>query len=435
LKKVLSIALWMVSIVSLLFIHTRTETGMVMIALIVGLAWIQMKEMNKKNWLIGLLSVAGLAELFWISFQTPFFYVLGQLLILVIAVYLLFIDKRVPFKEKSTWLKSGTIGGILIAAIGIAVSSYLTVVFIEPLALTRLSSEGNVTEAKTEAATLENGVIFTRDIQYSSTYPSSFLDVYETTVMTENTPTFIYVHGGGFIFGDKLHGDPFGDTIGLNDYYNSLLTQGYNVVSVNYALASKYKYPTPIYQLSEAVAYLKEHADEYDLDMSNVVLGGGSAGGQIVGQFAALQTNEEYRNEMKIKQSLQPNEIKAVVFNSAVLDISGMNKIGPFYVDWFMDAAARAYMGSENIDHDSNVDQSNVIDHVVKTFPPSYISDGSEGSLADQAAELNDKLNAQGVYNELHIVEGASHSYEIGETPDAKDNLKRQIDFLNKVNP
>lgn len=78
---------------------------------------------------------------------------------------------------------------------------------------------------------------------------------------------------------------------------------------------------------------MKEHADEYDLDMSNVVLGGGSAGGQIVGQFAAIQTNEEYRNKMKIKQSLQPNEIKAVVFNSAVLDISGMNKIGPFYVD------------------------------------------------------------------------------------------------------
>lgn len=48
-----------------------------------------------------------------------------------------------------------------------------------------------------------------------------------------------------------------------------------------------------------------------------------------------------------------------------------------------MDAAASAYMGAENIDHDSNVDQSNVIDHVIKTFPPSYISDGSEGSLAD----------------------------------------------------
>lgn len=434
-KKVLSIALWIVSIVSLLFIHTRAETGMVMIALIVGLAWMQMKETNKKNWLIGLLSVAGVSELFWILMQTPFFYVLGKLLILVIVVYLLFIDKRVPFKEKSTWLKSGTIVGILITIIGVGLSSYLTVVFIEPLALTRLSSEGNVTETKTEVAALENGVALTTDIQYGTTYPSSFLDVYETTVEAENTPTFIYVHGGGFIFGDKLLGDPFGNTSGLDDYYNSFLEQGYNVVSVNYALASEYKYPTPIYQLSEAVSYLKENAAEYDLDMSNVVFGGGSAGGQIVGQFAALQTNEAYRNEMKIKQSLEPAEIKAVVFNSAVLDISGMNKIGPFYVDWFMDAAARAYMGSENIDNDVNVVQSNVIEHVTKTFPPSYIDDGTEGSLADQATDLNERLTELGVYNELYIVEGASHSYEIGVTQDAKDNLKRQIDFLNKVNP
>lgn len=434
-KKVLSIALWIVSIVSLLFIHSRTETGMVMIVLIAVLAWMQMKETKKKNWLVGLLVIAGVSELLWILFQTPFFYVLGQLIILVIVVYLLFIDRKVPFKEKSTWLKSGTIAGVLIAIIGVGLSSYLTVVFIEPLALTRLSSEGNVTEAKTEVTTLESGVTLTTDIQYGTTYPSSFLDVYETTVKTGNTPTFIYVHGGGFIFGDKLHGDPFGDTNGLNDYYNSLLAQGYNVVSLNYALASKYKYPTPIYQLSEAVSYLKEHADEYDLDMSNVVFGGGSAGGQIVGQFAALQTNEAYRNEMKINQSLKPAEIKAVVFNSAVLDISGMNKVGPFYVDWFMDAAARAYMGSENIDNDVNVDQSNVIDHVTKTFPPSYIDDGSEGSLADQATELNERLTELGVYNELYIVEGAGHSYEIGVTQDAKDNMKRQIDFLNKVNP
>lgn len=429
-KKILSIVLWLVSIVSLLFIYTRIETGIVMIALIVGLIWMQSKEMNrKKNWLIVLLGVGGISELGWILFHAQSLYVIAQLTILVVVVYLLFVDNRVPFKEKSLWKKAGTIVSIIIASIGVGLSSYLTIVFVEPLALTSLLSEGNVTEATTEVSTLDNGVIFTKDVQYSTSYPNSFLDVYETTVKAENTPTFIYVHGGGFIFGDKLLGDPFGDTSGLGDYYNSFLEKGYNVVSVNYALASEYKYPTPIHQLTEAVTFLKEFADEYSLDMSRVVFGGGSAGGQIIGQFVALQTNEAYRNEMNIKQSLQPAEIKALVFNSAVLEISGMNKIGPFYVDWFMDAAARAYMDTDNIDRDENVIQSNVIEHVTKVYPPSYIGDGAIGSLADQAAKLSEKLTELGVYNELYIVEGASHSFEIGASQDAKDNLNDKLIF------
>lgn len=434
-KILISVVLWSVSIISFLFIHTRTETGLIMLVLIAGLAWIQLKGNNKKTWLVGLLVIAGISELGWILFHVQALYVMAQMAVLIVVVYFLTIDRKVTFKGKSLVKQIGIVVGVIMGAIGVGLSSYLTLVFVEPLALTTLTSEGNVTEAKTGLSALENGMSLTTNVQYGTTYPNSFLDIYETTVEAENTPTFIYVHGGGFIFGDKLLGDPFGNTSGLDDYYNSLLEQGYNVVSVNYALASEYKYPTPIYQLSEAVSYLKEHAAEYDLDMSQVVFGGGSAGGQIVGQFAALQTNEAYRNEMKIKQSLKPAEIKAVVFNSAVLDISGMNKIGPFYVDWFMDAAARAYMGSENIDNDVNVVQSNVIEHVTKTFPPSYIDDGSEGSLADQATELNERLTELGVYNELYIVEGANHSYEIGVTQDAKDNLKRQIEFLNKVNP
>lgn len=433
-KKLLSIALWLLSIVSLIFIHTRMELGIVMIALMIGLIWLHFKENKKIDWVVVLLGLAIITEFVWMLTYLPYIYVIARLAILITVIYLLLIDKRVSFKEKSLMRNIVTGLGIFVALIGIFISGYLNVVFIQPLALTSLLSDGNVTEANTELTTLDNGVIYTKDVQYGTTYPSSFLDVYQTTVESEHTPTFIYVHGGGFIFGDKAYGDPFGDTDGLIDYYHSLLDQGYNVVSLNYALASDYKYPTPIYQLTEAVHYLNEHAEDYGLDMSNVVFGGGSAGGQIIGQFVALQTNDDYRTEMNIEQTLQPSQIKAAIFNSAVLDSARMNRVGPFYADWLMDSAIRAYFDTDNPDEDEKVFQSNVIEHATEEFPPAYIDDAKYGSLADQAVELSEKLTELGVYNELYIIDGVEHSFEIGKSQKAIENLQRQIDFLDEVN-
>lgn len=38
----------------------------------------------------------------------------------------------------------------------------------------------------------------TKDIQYSSLYPNSTLDIYSPEGATEKLPTILFVHGGGF---------------------------------------------------------------------------------------------------------------------------------------------------------------------------------------------------------------------------------------------
>ena len=44
-------------------------------------------------------------------------------------------------------------------------------------------------------------------------------------------PTVIFIHGGGYIRGDKLSGDPNSESNGLNEYINEMLNSGYNFVS------------------------------------------------------------------------------------------------------------------------------------------------------------------------------------------------------------
>ena len=54
---------------------------------------------------------------------------------------------------------------------------------------------------------------------------------------------------GGFVGGDKSD---------ITGYAVELAARGYTVININYALAPKRKYPTPVLQLGEAYEYIKQ---------------------------------------------------------------------------------------------------------------------------------------------------------------------------------
>lgn len=155
----------------------------------------------------------------------------------------------------------------------------------------------------------------------------------------------------------------------------SFLDAGYNVISLNYAFASEYLYPTPILQISQAVTFLKENADVYGLNMSRVVF----AGGQLEGQFVNLQTNPDYAYEMGINPVMNADDIAAVLFNSALLDTERFSETGNHIWNWLFLQCGRMYFDSDFLKGNESAEQADVIDHLTTAFPPSYISDGNNG--------------------------------------------------------
>ncbi|RPF52163.1 alpha/beta hydrolase [Aquisalibacillus elongatus] len=98
-------------------------------------------------------------------------------------------------------------------------------------------------------------------------------------------PVFIYYHGGGWVLGD----------LDFADSSCRILANELNrvVISVDYRLAPEHKYPTPLEDCYNALEWVYANPIEIDGDVSNLVIGGDSAGGNLAGAVSMLSKDRE----------------------------------------------------------------------------------------------------------------------------------------------
>jgi acetyl esterase/lipase len=279
----------------------------------------------------------------------------------------------------------------------------------------------------TENTTAENTTLPTTDLTLSATQGTTTVT---TTTKSERLPVFLFVHGGGFCGGDK------GRIASAVPYMLQKLTKaGFAVVSTNYAVAPEYPYPTPLYQLTELVVFLRKHERELGLDMTRVALGGESSGGQVAGQFAALQTNPRFAQEMGIEAVLAPSQVKAVYFGCALFDPARFSHTGLSAVaDYPLFQMGRGYFRTNSPRRNPQIEQANVFTRITPAFPPTYITDGNFATFDGQAREMVRCLQAAGVACEAFLHDRADgflpHGYDLYDGAKARENADRLTKFL-----
>lgn len=326
---------------------------------------------------------------------------------------------------------------VMLLVILTGASAFGAAVWIDPNVLTSRWAAANLTDARETAEVRADGTTQITDVDYGSRYPNGYLDVYLAKNAGSDAPTLVYVHGGGYVFGDKLFGDPTGNANGgFYVYLERYLEVGYNIVSINYAHPPVYTYPVPVMQLAEAMKFMvEEGASRWGIDMHNVSFACGSAGGNITGMFVLAQVDSDYAGRTGIPQVLAPDDIRSVAFNCAVLDNARMGRTedrNPV-MDYGGDACTRSYLGVAWLDEtDAALADSNVISNVTSAMPPCFIDDGTRYTYGDQAKELAARLEEPGVEHELHIFEGEPHSFDTTDSAAARESLDLQIAFMDR---
>jgi acetyl esterase/lipase len=104
-------------------------------------------------------------------------------------------------------------------------------------------------------------------------------------------PVLLYVHGGGFVRGDKhIPGSPQYDLVGA-----WAVRHGYVGVTMTYRLAPEHMWPSGAEDVAKAVQWLRQNIAGYGGDPDKIVVAGSSAGAVHVASFAAGQGGADPR--------------------------------------------------------------------------------------------------------------------------------------------
>lgn len=125
------------------------------------------------------------------------------------------------------------------------------------------------------------GLAVTRDLTYGPDERNR-LDVF-TTDASGARPVLVYIHGGGFVRGDKsLPGTPYYDNVGRWAAAN-----GFVGVTMTYRFAPAHAYPACAVDIANVVRWLHANVARFGGDPHAIVLVGQSAGAAHAAMYAA----------------------------------------------------------------------------------------------------------------------------------------------------
>lgn len=276
-------------------------------------------------------------------------------------------------------------------------------------------------------ADYEKAVDVRRDVVYPSKFKANEMDIYWPKNRAEKLPTILWVHGGGFVAGDKS---------GTADWCTLMAAKGYTVVSMNYEVAPEARYPAPVLQMAEVYEYLTAVEDEYPtLDLKRLIIGGDSAGAQIASQFLAIQSNPVLSRLTGIRQSVPLNEIKAALLFCGPYNVRKLADVKDRMSRFIMNHFGWAYIGERNWLESDHAQHASTVHYVTGDFPPAFITDGNTGSFEKHGRELEEKLRAAGIpVTSLFfpLNDGiVHHEYQFKmNTPEATACLELTLSFL-----
>lgn len=233
------------------------------------------------------------------------------------------------------------------------------------------------------------------------------LDVYLPEGRKHNTPLLIFLHGGGFVAGDKKE---------VSHVAQLFLEQGYAVVNMNYRLvdsvglrqkpilhrASTIRIAEQLADIRLALDYIAAHSGEWQLSSSHWILAGHSAGATL----ALLYAHGDQNSSRQIRAAA--NFAGATTF--AFSDESELALLDPVLVEVLYRATGKEAINANKLAYMAispywvSNNSSNLVP-VVNIRP-------SKDSGHDLYQAYTSLLSSKATANQYMVIEGAGHGFD-----------------------
>lgn len=245
-------------------------------------------------------------------------------------------------------------------------------------------------------------LVVTRDIPFAKVDGIALaMDTYlPKSSGQEALPTVVWVHGGGFVSGDKQsYAQPL---------MEPLFRAGFAMVSVNYRLAPKSPFPACVDDVETALGFIKAHAKEWNIDPQRLVLMGDSAGGLIV---SVVGGRAKPQNRVAAVVSLygEHDLITRVTENPCIMD----GRAVPMPPGGCLSPGLAALLGIQSVSPEGMkiIREASAVTYVRKEMPPYLLIHGTREFHVpfEQAVSMHEAMKRAGADCTLIPILGGSH--------------------------
>ena len=277
-------------------------------------------------------------------------------------------------------------------------------------------------------------IVCKKDIAYGESEMTKGDLYYRSDILNDGkkNPLVLYYHGGGFVMGDKKC------RISISEFYAN---EGYFVFCVNYRMPPEVVFPSYFEDCINAANYINTLAEEYNIDLNNLVVTGDSSGGYTASYMEALCCNPDLSEKLgcsQIQVSFKGAMLMCGIYDLEVL-LSGTKLLG------VIPKTAQLIVGDFPLKNDlSNIREFPFIDYM---SPSAFVNEkwcstfmcwaNDDIVCQNQGAPMAEKVKAVAPYYDSFEVDGVLNNHcfhlEFSHNDLAMECMQASVKFLQNL--
>ncbi|TCK56040.1 acetyl esterase/lipase [Flavobacterium sp. 90] len=229
----------------------------------------------------------------------------------------------------------------------------------------------------------------------------------------KQNPAVIMIHGGGWKSGNKSQ---------MRVMAQEIASKGYSCFAIEYRLSNEAKYPEGIYDIKNAIKFIKDNAKKFHVDPNKIAVLGCSSGGQMAALIGT--TNDNLAFEDGLNKSKSSSKVNAIIDVDGILAFKHPeSKEGEMAAFWLK--------GSYE-ENPENWKNASALSHTNKSTPPILFINSSFDRFHAGRDDMIAILKENKIYSEVKTIENSPHSFWFFQ-PWFDEMIGYTTQFLNKI--
>ncbi|RXM43690.1 alpha/beta hydrolase [Flavobacterium sp. YO12] len=217
------------------------------------------------------------------------------------------------------------------------------------------------------------------------------LDAFVNNKQKQN-PAVIMIHGGGWRSGNKSQ---------MNPLAQEITSKGYSCFTIEYRLSLEAKYPYGVYDVKNAIRFIKDNAKKFNVDPNKIAVLGCSSGGQmaaLIGTTNGISAFDDPSNKSKSSSKV-----------NAIINVDGI--LAFRHPESSEGEMASFWLGGSYEEKTENWKNASALSHTNKNTPPILFINSSIDRFHAGRDDMIKILNQYKIYSEVHTIENSPHSF------------------------